>query len=333
MDKFTYADEDLSGIIYSYSADGLSKHLAGKHDQSSHGRKGSGSSFVKPNLNDYDRFRKDPVAFEKAMNELHFAFDPTINITDQVGIGFTESRFGFYSIPATLDSATPQFKVVEAQQELDLKKLDKDANEFIEKNPISVFTNEDSLELIIEEGSFATVHETGTKSWDYTGYRTQYERVAFGYDDSTPATQRPVYGAVRPAEIAQFQSGSLIGNYGSIEVVLKPETKSRATFTIGDSLDTFQKPFPLGGQVARTMNLAGQAANARSPRFGGDKGNMFDSPKWHETKYVEAQVHGGVKVSDIDKVIIHSGFYGEAILDTLDEAGIPYEIAGEIESD
>jgi len=329
--RYLHSDLDLVGITITKPK--IEKHLAGKHDQSSHGRKGSGSSFVKPNLNDYEKFRKDPAAFEKAMNELHFAFDPTINITDQVGIDFTASRFGFYSLPAALDSTNPQFKIIEARQELDFKKIDKDANEFIEKNPISIFTNEDALESILDEGSFATVHETGTKSWDYTGYRTQYERVAFGYDDSTTATQRPVYGAVRPAEIAQFQSGSLVGNYGNVEVVLKPETKSRATFTIGDSLDTFQKPFPLGGKVARTVNLAGQAAYARSSRYGGDKGNMFDSPKWHETKYVEAQVHGGVKVSDIDKVIIHSGFYGEAIVDTLDEMGIPYEIAGEIESD
>jgi hypothetical protein len=330
MDKFTYADEDLSGIIYSYSADGLSKHLSGKHDQTSHGRKGSGSSFVKPNLSDYERLRKDPKAFQEAMDELHFAFDPTINITTQVGTDFTASRFGFYSIPATLDGTTlPRFKEIEASQEEDFKKIDKDVNEFIEKNPISVFTTEDSLEAIIEEGSFATVHETGLKSWDYTGYRTQYERVAFGYDDTTPVGQRPVYGAVRPS--GQLPSAALVNNYGKIEVVIKDDAKARATFTVGDSLDTFQQPFFMGGKVARTMNLAGQAAHSQSRRYGGDKGNMFDSPLWHETKYVEAQIHGGIKVSDIAKVIIHDGFYGEAMLDTLDEVGIPYEIANEIE--
>jgi hypothetical protein len=307
----TYTNGDAL-VWYENEKDKIIKHLSGKHDQSSHaGGKGSGSGKAFDTSN-YKRLQTpDGKAYDEAVAKLT---RPDGTPVSQEVIDASRSRYGFRS------SAIP-----EGLADKEFSDLDKEANDFVKKNPVSVMVPEDAIYAILDEGRLKTIYDMpDAKDEDYIDYRTIYEHVSFGYGSDLPIDQRPVSGAVLPKAQNNDAFDRFGDNYGSVQIVLKDSVKDRTTYTLGDSLDRFQKPFSIGENVPRTADLWGTARSASGIRSKGNT-NMFEEPRWHETDYVEAQVHGGVRLGDIAKVVFHYPDY-DPPTDQLKSLGIDFEI-------
>jgi hypothetical protein len=282
----------------------IAKHMAGKHDQSTHGRKKS----VSFDTSGYESLvGQSSEDFQAAMSGL--------GISEEVASG-SQARFAFRSMPA------PE------EMESNFVSLDKDLKALTDKNPISIMTEEDVLDSILDDGKVKSIFELDDewKGEQYREHRTAYEKVAFGYDATTPPEIRPVSGIVYPSEMNDKLIDTFGNNYGSVQLVLKDDVKSRTTVTIGDSLDKWQRPTPIGGQVPRTFDLATMAQS--SVKFSGRGENALTKETFWGFTYVEAQVHGGVKLSDIDKIVIHYPQWidMEATTNRLNEMGIAWEV-------
>jgi hypothetical protein len=205
--------------------------------------------------------------------------------------------------------------------------LDAQANNFIKRQPVSVFMPEESVDDFLDSETYLTVfnQDPSLKGEEYLDHRTIYEKVAFGYGSDLDPNERPVSGAVLLNGKKAGNDGYLTNQYGSVQLVLKDDVKSRTTYTIGDSLDNFAKPTTLGGKFPRLVNTVNGASSAYRYANNNEGKNIFDTKDWHSRNYLEAQVHGGVKLSDISKVILH---YPEGGFDTgrLTELGIPFEV-------
>ena len=301
----------------------IEKHLPGKHDQSTHGRK-KGFNF---DPNTYESLRGSDTdslpnelapKFREAMSSLT-SYDGTS--IDPDSINFAEHRFGFRSSELSEDMG------------IDYEGLDKSVNKYLDKNPVSVMTEEAVIESILDDGEIKSIFALrgDPKGKEYTEQRLLYERAAFGYDQNTPIEMRPISGTVFSVENNNEAVSFFGDNYGQVQIVLNDDVKSRTTFTLGDSLDKFQRPTKYGGKVPRTVDIANVAQNnASSNRKGAD---MFEAAMFRSMEYVETQVHGGIKLSDISKIIFHSpNVYEnlyidmEATTNKLNALGIGWEV-------
>lgn len=151
---------------------------------------------------------------------------------------------------------------------------------------------------------WATAVPAGTKLADRPvyGYVTTNENPESSYKEIQSARKTAEAGgatwgeAMNAERTARWDSILSINNfeaeqYGEIRFTLKPEVRSRTTVTIGDSLragmlaDNLTNPTP----NLKNMGLYKQGAPDHT-------GGLPIA------RYVEAQIHGGVKVSDISHI-------------------------------
>lgn len=200
---------------------------------------------------------------------------------------------------------------------------------------------------LLSEGRYKTVHETSSPNKNATRreYLEARERVEgrFGVPDSIADADRPVYGILGQSGFA----------YGDTRVFFKDEVKNRTTFTLGDSMD---------GQSSK-VNWASDAASGNLTRsdfwdsYGqttrllsslGSEGlfSFGDAPKFEPKPlrgynksapvvsslstfgygYVESQIHGGVKLSDIARIAFPPSYTITGPMQRqLDDAGIAVE--------
>ena len=192
------------------------------------------------------------------------------------------------------------------------------------------------LAQVLNDGRYKTQFETRRSGGlNDPQARSSEEAERFGYPPHMKPEFRPVYGMV---ELGGVQAPSERNNlqYGSAVVVLKSETRERTTFTVGDSLSLVRPSAPV-------MNPRAQPAVV-----GIDKGSIRSEVyAWENPSklYLEAQIHGGVRTSDIasvifqvDAEIVGTGTRDEgriigrtkppsrSVLTALDKAGIAYQI-------
>lgn len=198
--------------------------------------------------------------------------------------------------------------------------------------PIAIrVRDEDALQAILAGGRFKTQHE-GVKRAPGLGVpgglanRRLGEEIQ-GVPAGTPATEKPVYGyvavnGVEPAlspgrkipGIAQREGQEdVLSSYGQVQVVLKPEVRARTTATVGDSLDMvgFLRPSPVDNPTADSLGYYSV--------------DDLREPGWTRRAYVEAQIHGGVATSDIERVVFAAD-PSPALAARLDEQGIPWQV-------
>lgn len=141
------------------------------------------------------------------------------------------------------------------------------------------------FDRILADGRFKTQHETQTSGGMFSpGTRDAHEARMFGAEQT-----RPIYGYVvpqRPEHV--YHNGQ--GQYGEVAVVLKPEIRDRTTVTWGDSLDTIDPPAPVPANHVQT------ATNERLAAASTTRG--------YRPSYIEAQIHDGVSVDDIDYIVV-----------------------------
>jgi hypothetical protein len=211
-------------------------------------------------------------------------------------------------IPKDMSDLSPRFiKQFERTVETMKKSLDKGF-------PVVAIEADDMLK-VIGDGRFKTQHETRESNGAYKPYlRRQRELALAGVPLDTKASERPIYGYVATQERGSTPNTSDynqdryninnhdVAQYGNVRVVLKDDVKQRTSYTIPDSLDGYALARPLTEKhTFKTLSQAGVHHDLSISHGGKEREG-----------YVEAQIHRGVKVSDISKIYVMQEKKGRA---------------------
>lgn len=215
------------------------------------------------------------------------------------------------------------------------KGVDQQLQEVYDKSQPRIQVESDKLMSILEQGRFQTLAEVGSGSltamgdvkgeW-YSGARAGAEQVWFS-SAGLPAEQQPIYGYISDNKNSNQYNG--MRAYGDAQITLKPDVLERTTLTIGDSLNTFTDgvPFKYGGSADATgLGNVTEAEKAYAYHDITGKNYFLQSKEFFNNAfYLEAQYHGGLKVSDI-KEIRFSDVVHQDITTKLDELGIKWKV-------
>lgn len=174
----------------------------------------------------------------------------------------------------------------------------------IAEAPISTYLYGMELDLIVNEGRFKSLSEIPTKnenlvmaSEEYRQGRSDLENGLWG----VPKTGvQPIYGYM-DTNYGNHKPATIV--YGDVKVTLKDNVSGRTTFSAGDSLNSTLIPVKVSDARAGKLSksaMAGAYNSQKSETYSVQ--SELRSPD--RIGYFEAQVHGGVKVSDIKSVAI-----------------------------
>lgn len=180
--------------------------------------------------------------------------------------------------------------------------------------PVSIRISSSVIDKILDTGRFKTQFETMTSGGALnTDLRAKAESLGFGLAEDIAPEDRPVYGY-----IANNQFDRWLSDYGDLVIELKPSTRKRTTFMMGDSLT----PMRDGQGVPAPLDTPGKSA------WDGNITSLYEVAHGHEEwmmtgmEYVEAQIHGGVRVSDIQAVRDRQGNLTATQIGRLRDLGI-----------
>jgi hypothetical protein len=181
----------------------------------------------------------------------------------------------------------------------------------------------DALDAIVRDGRMKPVSETGRSgslggtSAAYRTKRRDAEEMLFGIPSDAPGPDRPIYGYVAMEGVDSPPSDTgFLAQYGSIQVVLKDTVRTRTTASVGDSIDDDTLPSPID-------DPSWQSFNGNAHWASGYDGTSAGGP-W----FVEAHVHGGVRLDDIHEVVFAEPPAPD-VVERLDAAGVRHRILGE----
>ena len=160
---------------------------------------------------------------------------------------------------------------------------------------------------LADDGRYRTQFETGTSSGglDHVmrGARSGWEHVMFGgaYDGVPPA-DRPRYGGL---DLLGYPDGAC-PRFGSTHLRLRREVLTRCTFSWGDSVT---QPTVVGTWDHLDAVLAA-AASAGAPELEGRARSGADRIGGD---IIEVQIHGGLRMSDVEAVVSDPAYQGTAV--------------------
>lgn len=172
--------------------------------------------------------------------------------------------------------------------------------------PVVAIDSDDFMK-VITDGRFKTQYETRESNGAYRPYLRRTRELAFlGVPQDTKASERPIYGylAVQVDGITPNTSGynrdkwnisnDSVTQYGEVRVVLNDNVRERTSYTIPDSLDGYALARPLTERhTSETMSFAGIHHDMTTSHGG-----------YQREGYTEAQVYGGIKLSDIKEIYV-----------------------------
>lgn len=182
---------------------------------------------------------------------------------------------------------------------------------------IMVRVPEEVLPLILADGRVKNQFESGQSrgyidvgAMNTDAYtRRAVEKVVMGVDPAFPPRDRPVYGLVTGV----LRGGESGQSYGEVQLELRPEVRARTTVTVGDSFafDTgraVDSPSGIAEPILHpTWRIIGASRRVRfvDKMTGADPNdpeNGRDALNGLYPSYVEAQIHGGLKLSDVARI-------------------------------
>jgi hypothetical protein len=206
---------------------------------------------------------------------------------------------------------------------------------------------EDVLGTILDDGRLKSSHEAGKLGGEaekYNATRARFEEQAFGYTDAAAVEERPISGYLTDAGT----DNTFAMSYGDARLILSDDVRQRATLTFGDSLDhgegrwssivprpgadvswdTYYYPAsddPLRDWGADNLGAYQEGLRASDPLSWQSISDYSHAGGQFSDSYLEMQIHGGVRVGDIQEIV----FTGheppsDALTQRLDAAGIPW---------
>jgi hypothetical protein len=177
------------------------------------------------------------------------------------------------------------------------------------------------LSKVLDDGRIKSQFETATSRGALSPTtRGKVEQVAFGIDPKSDPAARPIYGYLYPAGQRETKAfaDDMGGSYGEVEVRLKDDVLGRTTFNYGDSLEGISYKACIPSYVNDPQWYSARAA------WSDNVVASKDSPFTGGINYMEAQVQGGVKTSDIAEVVFTDRAPSSAISGKLDALGIKW---------
>lgn len=181
--------------------------------------------------------------------------------------------------------------------------------------PLAMRLGKNTLKAIIKDKRFKSLNEVDTHFGGGTEvhkmYREAREKLENGTWGIPKDVQQPLYGYMdRKLTIPRTTGNTLqdpsVSMYGQIQVILKDDIKNRTTITLGDSLNTKRTPVEVNQALEGNLSEA-QVSSAV------DVG-AYD--------YYEAQIHGGLSISDIKEIKLNGETLTIAERQTLLENGV-----------
>lgn len=170
-----------------------------------------------------------------------------------------------------------------------------------------------ALEAVLDGGEYKNQHAEGITSKraiNSRPLRRAIEEKSMGCPPDTPPRNAPNYGYMTDRRHPPSEN---VRPYGSLVLHLRPSVKERSTYSIGDSL--------MGGQNGEFLSFAGGEATpealdpAALAAYGDGYLDSYDAhQKTFDGKqggYIEAHVHDGLPVTDIESVEWPKTEYGE----------------------
>ena len=179
----------------------------------------------------------------------------------------------------------------------------------------------------MDDGRFKSQFESNYSSGFFDpGSRDKIERDLFAFDG--PDRGRPIYGYLAPKKRGPDLGHDYLDDYGEVALELKPGVRNRTTVTFGDSYEIAE-----GAAPSHLDNVKSYSWDwGESPRdlLRGKEVEDVLSPAVQ--KYVEAQVHRGVRLNDVKSVTFGKGlpedFFenNDDLLTRLTQRGISFSI-------
>lgn len=173
--------------------------------------------------------------------------------------------------------------------------IEKKAQEFsqrskerIERSSLYTRVPAEKVKKIIEDGRLKNCFETKrSMGSDSVEYRRGSEREYFGFGADYDDKKRPIYGF-----LGEHPKDGLLETYGEVSFKLKADKKGDSTYCYGDSLEE---------------NRVCNSCDDFNVYTAGDKNfaEFIDKGDF-SMDYIEAQIHNGVSVDDIDTVYFPS---------------------------
>lgn len=174
-----------------------------------------------------------------------------------------------------------------------------------------------TLYSILESGKFGTAFSGGfTKDDNYMNKRENMENALLNLPSTTAREDRPVYGFITttatgyqdaPSSIdlksysdyawheVTDVSNSYTEAYGLYRATLKDDTRDRTTITLGDTFN---------GLVAQPIT---DKPDPQTLTHMGLYDSVVSTNQIYHPNYVEAQVHGGVSLNDVETLYVPEG--------------------------
>ncbi len=200
------------------------------------------------------------------------------------------------AVEAKLDTAIARiasyYKTTPAEVEATVAKAAAELTD--PSKPVSLRASSSVLDAILDSGRFKSQFETGVSNAVLDQeLRAKAENRGLGVAKDLPPDQRPIYGYIPNPQFDRY-----LKQYGDLVVEFKPEVRSRATVLMGDSLT----PMNSGEGVPSPLN------SLRKASWDGNITSLYETAKGHEEwvmtgmEYVEVQIHGQAKVSDVARI-------------------------------
>lgn len=164
---------------------------------------------------------------------------------------------------------------------------------------VSVAVHLDDLALISTSGIIKNQFHGGfiqSSGMNHTGLRAAHEAIAYGIHPLALPDRRPIYGNLHPLGVQHMYANGT-SQYGSVQLVMKPEVHARSTFSVSDSLGSVRNAQPINGPIT-----AGQPSNSIKTTKGGPQERLKRITNGQPHEYAESQIHGGIKLSDISYI-------------------------------
>lgn len=177
--------------------------------------------------------------------------------------------------------------------------------------PVVTRVPENVLIKILDDGRFKNQHESRTSQGEfYPAYRKDAEKRAFGEGNL------PIYAYIATNKSASPDAFTpTTFNYGGVKIIFNDDVKTRTSITAGDSLTMFYKEKGTGSPLLKPTEDS----------LDGNGDTLMGNGKPKDLTYIEAQIHGGLTVKDIEKVIISR--HSPRLEDSLRGEGIPFTVA------
>lgn len=230
-------------------------------------------------------------------------FDPSVS-----GTGYLERQ---KRIDESMETLTKAYNDAHgsniSSNELKLK-MTAAVKEEVKDARVCINIDSDLMDDFLREGRFKSQFETGTSKGSFAPEaRAEFEKNFFGYANDLNPEKRPIYGFLADKT---DNATDVVEQYGNVTCVLKKdEVINRTTFTWDDSLNaTRMQPVKLSNPDYRAACFTGS-----DDIYNFEKGlmnlkniNQGEAYIAGRVPYVEAQIHGGVSIKDVDSMIIHT---------------------------